>query len=96
MPVSFRERLMATSYLVNNEAPITTYNLKTTANPSQGKGGTCNGDSGGPIFFQGTRIIAAVTSFGMNAQCKGLDFSYRLDRGEVLSWITNPNRPDAG
>jgi len=96
VPVSFRERLMATSYLVNNEAPITTYNLKTTANPSQGKGGTCNGDSGGPLFFAGTRIIAAVTSFGMNGQCKGLDFSYRLDRSEVLSWITNPNRPDAG
>jgi Trypsin len=96
VPVSFRERLMATAYLVNNEAPITEFNLKTTANPSQGKGGTCNGDSGGPIFFEGTRVIAAVTSFGMNPQCKGLDFSYRLDRAEVLAWITNPNRPDAG
>ena len=96
VPVSFRERLMATSYLVNNEAPITEFNLKTTANASQGKGGTCNGDSGGPIFFQGTRVIAAVTSFGMNGQCKGLDFSYRLDRAEILAWITNPNRPDAG
>ena len=95
-PVSFRKRLTATSYLVNNEAPITDYNLKTTANASQGKGGTCNGDSGGPVFFYGTNVIAAVTSFGMNAQCKGLDFSYRLDRAEVLGWITDPNRPDAG
>jgi len=95
-PLSFRERLMANSYLVNDQAPITVYNLKTTANPAQGKGGTCNGDSGGPIFFAGTNVIAAVTSFGMNGQCKGLDFSYRLDRAEVLSWITNPTRPDAG
>jgi hypothetical protein len=95
-PVSFRERLTATAYLVNWEAPVTAFNLKTTANASQGKGGTCNGDSGGPIFFAGTRIIAAVTSFGMNAQCKGLDFSYRLDRQEVLDWINDPNRPDAG
>ena len=95
-PVSFRKRLMAESYLVNNEAPITEFNLKTTANASQGKGGTCNGDSGGPILFEGTRIIAAVTSFGYNAQCKGLDYSYRLDRAEVQSWIMNPNRPDAG
>ena len=79
-PVSFRERLMADSYAVNNEAPITEFNLKTTANASQGKGGTCNGDSGGPVFFYGTNVIAAVTSFGMNGQCKGLDFSYRLDR----------------
>ena len=44
-PVSFRERLMANSYAINNEAPITEFNLKTTANASQGKGGTCNGDS---------------------------------------------------
>ena len=87
---------MANSYAINNEAPITQYNLKTTANASQGKGGTCNGDSGGPVFFYGTNVIAAVTSFGQNGQCKGQDFSYRLDRAEVLSWITDPNRADAG
>jgi hypothetical protein len=96
VPVSFRERLMARSYLVNNEAPVTEFNLKTTANPSQGKGGTCNGDSGGPVFFGDTNVIAAVTSFGMNGQCKGLDFSYRLDRAPVLQWILDPNRVDAG
>ena len=96
VPVSFRERLQATSYLVNNEAPVTDFNLKTTANASQGKGGTCNGDSGGPVYFYGTNIIAAVTSFGQNPQCKGLDFSYRLDRAPVLAWINDPNRHDAG
>jgi hypothetical protein len=96
VPVSFRERLTAFAYLVNWEAPVTDFNLKTTANASQGKGGTCNGDSGGPIFFEGTRVIAAVTSFGMNGQCKGLDFSYRLDRQEVLDWINDPDRVDAG
>jgi hypothetical protein len=96
VPVSFRKRLMAESYLVNNEAPITEFNLKTTANASQGKGGTCNGDSGGPVFFKGTNVIAAVTSFGMNGQCKGLDFSYRLDRAPVLAWINDPNRADQG
>ena len=95
-PVSFRERLMAESYLVNSEAPITEFNLKTTANASQGKGGTCNGDSGGPVFFKGTNVIAAVTSFGMNGQCKGLDFSYRLDRAPVLARINQPNRVDQG
>ena len=86
----------ATSYAVEGESTVTDANLKTTANASQGKGGTCNGDSGGPVYFYGTNIIAAVTSFGMNGQCKGLDFSYRLDRAAVLAWINDPNRVDAG
>ena len=95
-PVSFRERLTATSYAVDGESTVTDANLKTTANASQGKGGTCNGDSGGPVYFYGTTIIAAVTSFGMNGQCKGLDFSYRLDRQSIIDWINDPNRVDAG
>ena len=32
----------------------------------------------------------------MNAKCRGLDFSYRLDRKVVLDWIADPNRVDAG
>jgi hypothetical protein len=33
-------------------------------------------------------------SFGMNPQCKGQDYSYRLDRQVVLDWINDPDRPD--
>jgi hypothetical protein len=89
-----RERMMATSHLIENTNPLTTYQLKTTNNPSKGMGGSCNGDSGGPVFVAGTRIIAAVVSFGWNPQCKGQDFSYRLDRQPVLDWILDPNRTD--
>ena len=91
-----RERLSAWGYLIENSNPLTTYQLKTTNNPSMGKGGSCNGDSGGPVFVDGTRIIAAVVSFGWNPQCKGQDYSYRLDREPVLDWILDPNREDAG
>jgi hypothetical protein len=91
-----RERLTAWGYLINGVSPVTEFNLKTTANPSGGKGGSCNGDSGGPVLVEGTNVIAAVVSFGMNGQCKGQDYSYRLDRQPVLDWILDPNRPDAG
>lgn len=42
-------------------------------------GGTCFGDSGGPIFIAGTNVIAAITSFGMNSECGGTGGGYRMD-----------------
>jgi secreted trypsin-like serine protease len=87
--VSFRERLMAEATLTNLRSHNTDgFNLQTNGN-GKGKGGTCSGDSGGPVFLGPTTsdVIVAVTSFGMNAWCRGTDFSYRTDRTEVLDWI---------
>jgi len=87
--ISFRERLMAQSTLVNlNSANNDGYNLQTQGN-GDGRGGTCSGDSGGPVFLGGpdSNLVVAVTSFGMNSLCRGTDFSYRLDRSDVLEWI---------
>lgn len=90
--VSYRSRLMATSRLVNTGSHLTDgFNLQTTANPGDGKGGTCSGDSGGPFFWQDTDIIVSVNSFGLSAICAGVDFSYRLDRQPVLDWIVGPH-----
>lgn len=50
-------------------------------------GGTCFGDSGGPIFTSGTRIVAAVTSFGINDNCVGTGGGYRIDKAVDLAWI---------
>ncbi len=91
--ISYRIRLMATSTLVNLGSSYTDgYNLQTQGN-GDGRGGTCSGDSGGPVFLGGTssNLIVGVTSFGKNSICRGTDFAYRLDRPEVLDWIANPD-----
>jgi hypothetical protein len=87
--ISFRERLMAHSTLVNLRSANTDgFNVQTQGNGS-GRGGTCSGDSGGPVYLGGasSNLIVAVTSFGLNALCRGTDFAYRIDRPDVLNWI---------
>jgi secreted trypsin-like serine protease len=87
--VSFRERLEALAHLVNlNSAINAGFNLQTGGNGT-GQGGTCNGDSGGPVFYGGfdSNTIVGVTSFGLNALCRGTDFAYRTDQEAVIDWI---------
>ena len=88
--VSFRERLMAETTLVNTTNNNTAgFNLETQPNGGS-RGGTCSGDSGGPVFYPSTsNTIVAVTSFGIinPNDCQGNDYSYRLDRQEVIDWI---------
>jgi Trypsin len=89
--ISYRSRLMAKSTLVNlNSSMNDGYNLQTQGNGDD-RGGTCSGDSGGPVFLGGSEsnVIVAVTSFGLNALCRGTDFGYRVDRPEVLEWINS-------
>lgn len=91
--ISYRSRLMGSSTLVNLRSANTSgFNLQTQGN-GNGRSGTCSGDSGGPVFLGGSssHLIVGVTSFGQNTLCRGTDFSYRIDRQEVLDWI-NANR----
>jgi hypothetical protein len=50
------------------------------------KGGACSGDSGGPLFKQGTYLIGAITSYGISP-CIGNDGAYRIDKTLDLAWL---------
>ena len=51
-------------------------------------GGTCFGDSGGPNFVGTSHVIAGVTSFGLNGSCGGTGGVFRLDRADVLAFVS--------
>jgi hypothetical protein len=80
-------RYYAPSQLVASKNRISDMFIKLTANPAQGKGGTCFGDSGGPDLLGGTNIILGVNSFVTNSNCAGVTYSQRVDVPEVLEFI---------
>ena len=95
-PVSQVVRYVGTSQLINLRSHLTDgYNLQTTNDPGKGtgSGGTCSGDSGGPIFYMDTNVVVAVNSFGENANCVGGDFSFRTDRADSQEFIHSWLRP---
>jgi secreted trypsin-like serine protease len=69
------------SPLVGDFAILMTNNANT--------GGTCFGDSGGPVFFGGddSNLLVGVTSYGLNSQCAGTGGVYRIDRADDLEWL---------
>lgn len=102
--VSFRERLMAVTRLVNLNVSRNTagFNLQLSSAPGGGRGGTCFGDSGGPTFYgePSSNVIVGVNSwlFGFNRQtCGGTGFAFRTDTQAVVDWILGivaENAPD--
>ena len=61
--------------------------LQTNGNENDpfGTGGTCFGDSGGPLFLGGK--IVGVTSYGYTANCRYLDGYQRVDIPVVQDWL---------
>jgi secreted trypsin-like serine protease len=56
---------------------------------AQWSGGTCAGDSGGPLFQLDTNIVLATTAGGANVNCKGASYDYRLDVASARSFLAN-------
>ena len=61
--------------------------LQTNGNEkdTRGTGGTCFGDSGGPVFLNGE--IVAVTSYGYTLNCRYLGGYQRVDIAVVQQWL---------
>jgi hypothetical protein len=61
--------------------------LQLNGNPGdpRGGGGTCFGDSGGPVFLNG--YLVAVTSYGYTDNCRYLGGYQRVDIPVVQDWL---------
>jgi hypothetical protein len=58
---------------------------KFTNNPGTG-GGSCFGDSGGPIFYGSTNMVVALVSWGISP-CVGVDYQFRVDTPLALGFL---------
>lgn len=86
--IGLRERYRGWTKLVNLRSTLTDgYNIHLSSNPGHWSGGTCFGDSGGPIFLNDTNIVVAVNSFVLNENCKGAGFGYRVDIADSRSFL---------
>jgi secreted trypsin-like serine protease len=80
-------RMFAEPHLIQINTRLTGgFSLLLSNNASTG--GTCFGDSGGPNYLGSGNVIAAVTSFGRNGNCAGTGGVFRLDRQDVLDFVT--------
>ena len=80
-------RMFAEPHLVQINTGLTgNFSLLLSNNASTG--GTCFGDSGGPNYLGSGNVIAAVTSFGLNGTCGGTGGVFRLDRKDVVDFVS--------
>ena len=82
-------RFFAPSELIQSNNRASGEFIKMTANPSQGTGGVCFGDSGGPDVLGGTEIVLAVNSYVTNGNCAGVTYSQRVDLPDILAFINS-------
>lgn len=70
--------------------------LNGNINDPRGTGGTCFGDSGGPVFHTsgGTTVVVGDTSYGYTNNCRYLGGYQRVDIPVVRDWLLCTLGPD--
>jgi secreted trypsin-like serine protease len=80
-------RMFAEPHLIQINTGFTgDFSLLLSNNASTG--GTCFGDSGGPNYLGSSNVVAAVTSFALNGTCGGTGGAFRLDRKNVVDFVS--------
>jgi hypothetical protein len=74
-------------YTTSPGQKLTPQVLQLNGNPNDvhGGGGTCFGDSGGPVFLNG--YLVAVTSYGYTGNCRYLGGYQRIEVPVVEEWL---------
>ena len=86
-------RMVAYPKLNQINAPGFTGDFSLLLSNNHSTGGTCFGDSGGPNFVGDSRVVAGVTSFGLNGNCGGTGGVFRVDRQNVLDFVNTYLNP---
>ncbi len=85
--VAQRIRMFASPHLIQiNGSIVGDFSILLSNNASTG--GTCFGDSGGPNYLGTSNVIGGVTSYGRNGNCAGTGGVFRLDRQNVLDFVS--------
>ena len=86
--VAEKIRMSAEPHLIQINTPGFTGDFSLLLSNNAATGGTCFGDSGGPDYLGSSNVIAGVTSFALNGTCGGTGGVFRLDRQNVLDFVT--------
>src|SRR5262245_6913946 len=84
-PLAVRDLTRRFTEAVGQNATSQVLKLAENQNDSRAGGGTCFGDSGGPVFHGG--FLVADTSFGASQFCRSFGGYYRLDIADARSFL---------
>jgi hypothetical protein len=84
-PTSVADRTRRVGTAVGQNLTTQVLKLAENANDSRAGGGSCFGDSGGPVFHGG--FLVADTSFGASQFCRSSGGYYRLDTDDARGFL---------